>query len=53
MSRFGIVDEYVTPLGCEVLRTRTVAKRQNVLTPVDHIILWVPEKKLDKPKKPL
>lgn len=48
MNRYGLQREYATPQGCEVLEVRTIAKRDNVLTPTTHIILWVPEKKVDK-----
>ena len=53
MNKFGIQREFCTPQGCEVLEVRTVAKRGNVLTPVTNIIMWVPEKELDKPNKTL
>lgn len=52
-NRFGLQREFVTSQGCEVLEIRTVSTRANVLTPVTHITLWVPEKKLDKANKHL
>ena len=48
MNKFGLQREYRTREGCEVLEIRTLAKRSNVLTPVVNIIMWVPEKKVDK-----
>lgn len=48
MNRFGLQRAYSTPQGCEVLEVKSIAKRDNVLTPVVNIIMWVPEKKVDK-----
>jgi hypothetical protein len=51
MNSYGLQRSYKTAEGCEVLQIRTISTRANVLTPVEHIILWVPEKdekELDK-----
>ena len=53
MNKFGLQRAYCTREGCEVVEVRSVSTRDNVLTPVTNIVMWVPEKELDKPNKPL
>lgn len=48
MNKFGLQRSYVTHEGCEVMEVRTIFTDSNVLTPVTNIIMWVPEKKVDK-----
>jgi len=48
MNKFGLQRSYKTREGCEVLEVRSIYKESNVLTPVVNIIMWVPEKKVDK-----
>ena len=49
---YGLINDYWTHLGCRVVSIRTVKKDENVLTPVEHIFLSVPEEEgVDKPNE--
>ena len=48
---YGLISDYWTDQGCRVVIIRTVTHERNVLTPVEHIFLSVPEKEVDKAKE--
>ena len=53
MNKFGLQRAFKTAQGCEVIEIRSIATRANVITPVVNIIMWVPEKKVDKANQTL